>query len=206
MLKSVSLLFIVLSSSIFWPKVVGSSFVASLSAAPGVTTSASGSGVFSLSSDGTVLDYVLTVSDISNVFMAHIHLSSNGDILVWLDPNPNNVTSGEEAGCIAILSGGPASACASLISGSFSGVLGRGNITAADLQGTTACAGCDDISFSQLVSDIQAGKAYANVHTTQNPTGEIQGTITSVTSDATPAGTSVALLVTLFVAAMGMVF
>jgi hypothetical protein len=176
------------------------SYVAPLSAAPGITTSATGDAFFWLAPNGTALEYVVVVSNITNAFMAHIHLSPSGDILVWLAPNPNTAASGEEASCVAVLSGGPASACAGLISGSFSGVLGQGTITAADLSGSNTCAACDNVTFAQLMTDIQAGNAYVNVHTSQNPAGEIQGTIVPVTGIATPVpefGTS-ALFIALF--------
>ena len=163
-------------------------FVAPLSAAPGVTTSASGEAFFWLAPNGTALDYVVVVSNIQNAFMAHIHLSPKGDILVWLAPNPNAVTSTEESSCIAVLSGGAASACAGLVSGSFSGVLGQGIITAADMSGSKTCAGCDNVTFSQLMTDIQAGNAYVNVHTTQNPAGEVQGMIVPATDYVAPLG------------------
>jgi hypothetical protein len=176
------------------------SYVAPLSAAPGVTTSATGDAFFWLAPNGTALEYVVVVSNITNAFMAHIHLAPSGDILVWLAPNPNTAASGEEASCVAVLSGGPASACAGLISGSFSGVLGQGTITAADMSGSKTCAGCDNVTFAQLMTDIQAGNAYVNVHTSQNPGGEVQGTIVPLTSAATPVpefGTS-ALFIALF--------
>jgi hypothetical protein len=159
-------------------------FVAPLSAASGVTTSATGQAFFWLASNGTALNYVLTVSNINNSFMAHIHVSPSEDILVWLSPNPNTGTS-DEASCLAVLKGGPVSACSTLISGSFSGVLARGTITSADLSGA-ACDGCDNVTFSQLMNDINAGTAFVNVHTSQNPGGEIQGTMVPLASEATP--------------------
>lgn len=152
-------------------------FVANLSAASGVTSQATGKAIFQLSPDGNSLSYTLRVSNINNVFMAHIHLFPSGDILVWLYPNPNTVASGGEAACIAVLSGGSASSCPGYIAGRFDGVLAQGTITAADLTGSTTCAGCLGITFSTLISDIESGHAYVNVHTTQNPGGEIQGTI-----------------------------
>lgn len=152
-------------------------FVAHLSAASGVTSQATGEAIFRLSPDGNSLSYTLRVSNINNVFMAHIHLSPSGDILVWLYPNPNTVASGGEAACLAVLSGGSPSSCPGYIAGRFDGVLAQGTITAADLTGSTTCAGCLGITFSTLISDIESGQTYVNVHTTQNPGGEIQGTI-----------------------------
>ena len=109
--------------------------------------------------------------------MAHIHLSATGDILVWLYPNPNTVASGGEAACIAVLSGGPITSCPGYKAGKFTGVLAQGTITAADLSGSTTCYGCLGISFSALVSDLEAGEAFVNVHTAQSPAGDLAGAI-----------------------------
>ena len=157
-------------------------FVANLTAASGVSTTATGEATFQLGADNQSLTYTLTVSNISNAFMAHIHLSPSMDIGVWLDPNPNTVTAGGEAACIAVLSTppGPVSACPGFISGTFSGVLAQGTITAADLNGTNTCPGCSGLSsptMSALVAYIESGQTFVNVHTAQNPAGEITGTI-----------------------------
>jgi hypothetical protein len=172
------------SESPLAPTTSPATFVAPLSAASGVTTSATGEAFFWLAPNGTALNYVLTVSNINNSFMAHIHVSPSEDILVWLSPNPNTGVGGE-ASCLAVLKGGPVSACSTLVSGSFSGVLARGTITSADLSGAT-CDGCDNVTFSQLMSDINAGTAFVNVHTSQNPGGEIQGTIVPLGNVTTP--------------------
>ncbi len=164
-------------------------FVAQLSAAPGVSSQATGNATFQLSPDGQSISYKLVVSNINNVFMAHIHLSPSGNIAVWLYPSPNTVSSGDETSCISVLSGGSPSSCTGYVSGKFDGVLAQGNITAADLSGSTTCAGCSGLSpltISALISNIESGKTFVNVHTVQNPSGEIQGTIVpaSVTSTA----------------------
>jgi len=157
-------------------------FVANLTAASGVRTNATGEATFQLSADNQSLNYTLTVSNISNVFMAHIHLSPSMDIGVWLDPNPNTVASGGEGACVAVLStpSGPISSCPGFMPGTFSGVLAQGTITAADLSGSNTCAGCSGLSsptMSALIAYIESGQTFVNVHTMQNPGGEIQGTI-----------------------------
>jgi hypothetical protein len=157
-------------------------FVANLIAAPGVSTNATGEATFQLSADNQSLNYTLNVSNISEVFMAHIHLSPSMDIGVWLDPNPNTVANGGEAACIAVLSTppGPISACPGLIPGTFSGVLAQGTITTADLSGSNTCPGCSGLSsptMSALIAYIESGQTFVNVHTMQNPAGEIEGTI-----------------------------
>jgi hypothetical protein len=152
-------------------------FVVPLSAAPGVTTSASGLATFQLNPNTHSISYTLRVSNLQNVFMAHIHLSATGAILIWLYPNPNTVASGGEKACLAVLSGGPITSCPGYKAGKFSGVLAQGTITSADLSGSTTCYGCLGVTFNALVSDLEAGEAYVNVHTAQNPGGELAGTI-----------------------------
>src|SRR5688572_21321329 len=53
-------------------------------------SSARGNATFQLSADGTELSYHLSVANIENVFMAHIHqgaAGSNGPVVVWLYPS-----------------------------------------------------------------------------------------------------------------------
>ncbi len=57
-------------------------------------------------------------------------------------------------------------------SGRTQGVLAQGTITAADLIGPLA-----GHPLSDLVSAMDAGGAYTNVHTTAHPAGEIRGQI-----------------------------
>lgn len=94
------------------------------------------------------------MANIENVTHAHIHMApagSNGAIVAWLYP------------------GGPP---AQLIPGRSSGTLGEGTITAASLVGPLAGQ-----PLSALVSALDTGNAYVNVHTTQFPGGEVRGNI-----------------------------
>jgi len=150
-------------------------FVAHLSAAPGVDTRATGEAIFHLTADGTALSYKLIVADINGVFMAHIHYK-DGSIILWLYPNPNEVGSSGQTACINVLSGGSPSACPGYIEGRFSGILAKGTLTAENLR-PSDCAGCDGFTFPQLISAIESGNAFVNVHTALVPTGAIQGTI-----------------------------
>ena len=132
-------------------------FTAPLSGAqevPSVDTRARGVGIFQLSADGSELSYRLIASNIENVTMAHIHCCApaddNAGVVVWLYPED-----------------GPPP---QLIEGRHSGVLATGTITSADLVGSFA-----GMSLDALVEEIVAGNAYVNVHTTQNPGGEIRG-------------------------------
>jgi len=148
---------LIVSSSMSGPqqKQNASEFRASLSAAKGVTSPATGDAVFQLSADGLKLTYRLTVSGITDVTMAHIHVSltpgENGDVAAWLYPSMAPMKMKE---------------------GMFSGVLQQGMITASNLEGPLM-----NMSLSDLVDRIKQGRAYVNVHTNQNPDGEISGAI-----------------------------
>jgi hypothetical protein len=110
--------------------------------------------VFTLSDDGSSLDYSLSVANLHNLSQAHIHLAprgSNGGVVAWLYP-----------------SGPPPQ----LIEGRTSGILMTGTITDANLVGALA-----GMTVADLVNHINNGNAYVNVHTTQFPGGEIRGQI-----------------------------
>jgi hypothetical protein len=135
----------------------GAKFEAQLSGknqSPVVDTPAHGAATFRLSTDGNTLSYRVSVMDIENVSMAHIHLGPAGEegpVVAWLYPSkPPAVVK----------------------KGKFTGVLARGSITAADLAGPL-----QGKTIGDLVEQIKAGKAYVNVHTEKNPAGEIRGQI-----------------------------
>ena len=121
-----------------------------------IATQAQGQAVFSLSSDGETLNYKLIASNIDNITQAHIHLITDptletGGIVVWLYP--------------------PAPP-AVLIPGRHDGVLAEGSVTEDNFVGALAGA-----SMDTLVDALESGAAYANVHTSANPPGEIRGNI-----------------------------
>lgn len=130
-------------------------FIAALRGAsevPPVTTDAVGSAGVMVNADGQGLTYMILVGRIDNVRMAHIHLGppgANGPVVAWLyPPSPP-----------------PA-----LIPGESNGVLAEGVITAANLVGPLTGQ-----PISALIEQIRAGNTYVNVHTQQNPGGEIRG-------------------------------
>lgn len=106
---------------------------------PARETSARGSATFEVSSDGTQITYRLIVANIENVVASHIHVGAAG-------------TNGP---VVAFLFGtAPAGG------GRVDGVLATGTITAANLVGPLAGQ-----PLSALLSAMQAGNAYVNVHT-----------------------------------------
>jgi len=121
---------------------------------PARPSAAQGQLILTPREDGTALGYKLLVANIENVMQAHIHLAAPGvagPVIAWLYP-----------------SGPPAT----LIPGRFNGVLAEGVITDANVVGPLAGQG-----LTALVAAIKAGNAYANVHTTQFPPGEIRGQV-----------------------------
>lgn len=125
---------------------------------PAVDTLVQGQAIFQLSEDGTELDYKLIAANIENLFMAHIHrgpADGTGPIVVWLYLHPQ-----------------PASPMDGLIEGRFDGVLAEGTITADDLTGPLAGGSLED-----LLAEMRAGNTYVNIHTLQNPGGEVRGQI-----------------------------
>jgi CHRD domain-containing protein len=121
-----------------------------------------GEAIFHLNADGTELTYRLIASNIDNVVQSHIHIGPvgvNGPIVVFLF--------------------GPAAPGG----GRTDGVLATGTITAANLIGPLA-----GHPLSDLLSAIQSGNAYVNVHTNDGvdgvntgpgdfPGGEIRGQV-----------------------------
>lgn len=119
---------------------------------PPVQTNASGFADLDVEmEDGQrVVDYHLYVSNIDRVTQAHIHQgnsSENGPIIV---PIFN----------------------ASTPTGPVTGQLAEGHITPANFVGPLQGKQLDD-----LIALMQNGTAYVNVHTEQNPQGEIRGTV-----------------------------
>jgi hypothetical protein len=115
---------------------------------------AGGKATFELNKEGTVLHYKVTATNIENVMMSHIHIAppgKDGPVAAWLYP-----------------SGPPPKQ----IEGKFEGTLAEGNIKAENLQGELKGK-----PLSALIGKIEAGEAYANIHTKGKPGGEVRGQI-----------------------------
>jgi hypothetical protein len=119
---------------------------------PPNTSQATGSATVTISPDGTSLHFVVTVNNISNATLAHIHLAQKG----------------QNGPVVVNFFLGPVKA------GSFSGTLAQGDVTSANFVGPLA-----GHQMSELINDLKSGMCYANVHTTAHPPGEIRGQFTS---------------------------
>ena len=133
--------------------------------------SSTGNGTFELkfSEDGESFDYVLDFADLEGtVVQAHIHIAQpgvNGGIAIWLcgttlapgPAAPNNPPSCGEAGVSR--------------SGHVEGTATRANVIGPAGQGIAPG------EWEEVVRALRAGFAYANVHSSRNPGGEIRGQI-----------------------------
>jgi|GEM_PF-268774 len=118
---------------------------------PAVNASGSGHAHFSLSDDGMSLDYQLHVANTEGILFSHIHMApkgENGPVVAFLLAAQDPPTP------------------------LFNGLLAEGSIMTEDLIGPLSGMTLDD-----LIKAIKAGNTYVNVHTVENPGGELRGQI-----------------------------
>ena len=123
---------------------------------PSTETNATGLADFKPKLNENTVTYSLNVTDIDNVTAAHINSGEqgqNGPIVVTLF-QPDTPTQKM-----------------------VSGLLSKGNITSANLEGPLAGK-----QLSDLLSSMHSMGIYVNVHTIQYPNGEIRGQISNSTS------------------------
>jgi len=129
---------------------------------PAVSTA--GRGEFTATIDGDVISYTETFSGLQGtVTQSHIHvgqLSVNGSVVIFLcqtaaNPDPT----------------GLAPECPQ--EGSVTGTITAANVIA----GATASQQLKAADLDAVIAALRAGAAYANVHTTLSPGGEIRGQI-----------------------------
>jgi hypothetical protein len=122
---------------------------------PDVSTTGHGSFEAKLSDDGSSLHYVLSYSGLEgNVLQAHVHFGKtaiNGGISFFLCTNLNVPTDDDcpQSGTV------------------------EGAIEAADVIGPLA-QGIEPGNLAEIVAAMRAGHAYANVHSSKWPGGEIR--------------------------------
>jgi CHRD domain-containing protein len=138
------------------------------------TLNSTGSGEFlaKVSKDEQSIAYTLTYRNLGTaVIQAHIHFGRpglNGGVVLFLCN-----TSGTPPATVPVPPQCPQSA------GTVSGVLTAADVIAVAGQGIDAGAA----GFAEMVKALRNGAAYANVHTTQRPGGEIRGPLGKVSDD-----------------------
>ena len=108
-------------------------------------------GTVGLYVDGNTVDYTIEVHGITAITGAHIHSGAAGalgSIRISLYPGPGTN--------------------ATTPTGAVDGILISGSFEASQVTGVT---------YEELLNQMRAGTAYANVHTTQYPGGEIRGQV-----------------------------
>lgn len=143
---------------------------------PPVNTDATGRIKLTTNSQQNALDYELSISNLNGIVTgAHIHRGSvgtNGPIVADL----KNIGGGSSSA----FAGASASASAGNGGSAMTSTSIGGTITSADLKGPLSGKQVFD-----LIRLIQDGKAYVNVHTDQNPNGEIRGQLKPSSSSNT---------------------
>ena len=117
---------------------------------PPVETNARGQARFRINDDEMGLQYRFTVNNLANMTQAHIHLGRRG-----------------ENGPIVAFLFGPVDPGITVTQGTVQGTLNQSSLVG-PLEGQP---------FSELISQMEAGNTYVNVHTKQYPAGEIRGQI-----------------------------
>ncbi len=129
---------------------------------PAVSSTGTGTFKAALAPDGESLNYTLSYADLEgSISQAHIHFGQrdvNGGIAMFLCTNLGNGPPGTQ----------PCPPPPATVTGT---------ITAADVVGAVTAQGIAAEELGELLAAIRAGVAYANVHTTKHPGGEIRAQV-----------------------------
>ncbi len=122
---------------------------------PPVDTRAQGQVKVSFDDAGTTGAFRLITANIQNVTQAHIHCGppgANGPVVLFL---------------FGFVTGGV----------NVNGILAQGTFTGSNIIPRAPSAVCPGGvgDLAGLIAQVQAGNAYVNVHTVQNPGGEVRG-------------------------------
>jgi hypothetical protein len=134
---------------------------------PSVSTTASGEFTATVAPDGNSISYTESYSGLqAPVTQSHIHvgqLGVNGSVVIFLCQTPANPDPT-----------GLAPQCPQ--EGTVSGTITAANVIA----GATTTQQLAAKDLAAVITAIQAGAAYANVHTNLSPGGEIRGQIRTI--------------------------
>jgi len=132
-----------------------------------IATQATGSFHATLSADGATLSYTVTYNNLNaQVTQSHIHFGlskETGGIMIWLCQTAAVPAPATDPGVPT---------CPDTTSGTVSGTATAANVVGPNSQGITPGA-----DFAKAVKAMREGAAYANVHSTRSPGGEIRGPI-----------------------------
>jgi hypothetical protein len=131
-----------------------------------------GSFVAKISKDESSISYTLTYRDLpTTVLQSHIHFGRpalTGGIVLFLCTNLGNAPA-----TVPTPQPCPASPTSPAPPATVTGTLTAADVVAVPGQGIAAGAA----GFAAMVDALRNGAAYANVHTTQRPSGEIRGAL-----------------------------
>jgi hypothetical protein len=126
---------------------------------PSISTTGTASFTADVAKDGQSVSWSMTYADLEgNVTQSHIHFGQRsviGGISVFFCSNLGNGPAGTQA-------------CPGPHDGTISGTFGPADVIGPTSQGITAG------QWDELINAIDAGKAYANIHSTIWPGGEIR--------------------------------
>ncbi|HWZ70234.1 MAG TPA: CHRD domain-containing protein [Casimicrobiaceae bacterium] len=143
-----------------------------------LTLNTTGSGDFKavVSADGTSIQYMLSYQNLSSpATQSHIHFGRpaiTGGIVLWLCANTPPITPPTTI---------PTPQPCPPFPATIFGTLTAADVVAVGGQGIDAGAA----GFAEMVAALRTGSAYANVHTTVRPSGEIRGRIGPFPATAT---------------------
>ena len=134
---------------------------------PDVSTAATGTFEADIVDGDTKISYELAYSGLEgNILMSHIHFGKrgvNGGISLWL--------CGTGAPGTGLAGPAGTQSCPASGSGTITGTLVAANVFGPEGQGIAAG------EFAEIVAAIRAGHAYANVHSSKVPSGEIRAQV-----------------------------
>jgi hypothetical protein len=126
---------------------------------PSISSTGTASFTADVAQDGQSVGWQVSYANLEgSITQSHIHFgqrSVNGGISVFLCTNLGNGPAGTQA-------------CPGPHDGTFSGTFGPADVIGPSAQGITAG------EWDELMNAIDAGKAYANIHSTTWPGGEIR--------------------------------
>jgi len=144
-------------------QVVGRADLSGFQEVPTLSTAAHGSVDIQIAPDESSLTYTLTYEGFDTpVLQSHIHLGRpavNGGIMVYFCTN------------LAPPAGVPLPPPCPTNAGTVTGTLSAADVIGPSAQGVTSG------EFAEVVDALRAEAAYANVHSTRSPSGEIRGQV-----------------------------